>query len=128
MNTNGLSQAMVTKVSARNHGGEVRLKAAASFAETGDIHDVVDELWRGPGAKKQTLIETVWRDLGYITGGVLADSIRKSTFSLSEPTRLRWSLMISYRIQSLLCLCRSCTTAWYAHIAPPPSSFLPPIA
>ncbi|KAF7716728.1 Uncharacterized protein PECH_008655 [Penicillium ucsense] len=54
----GWYKAMVTKVSARNHGGEVRLKAAASFAENGDIHDVVDELWKGPGAKKQTLIET----------------------------------------------------------------------
>lgn len=51
--------AMVTKVSARNHGGEVRLKAAASFAESGDIRDVVEELWKGPGAKKQTLIDTV---------------------------------------------------------------------
>lgn len=50
---------MVTKVSARNHGGEVRLKAAAAFAEAGDIHDVVDELWRAPGAKKKTLIDTV---------------------------------------------------------------------
>jgi Xaa-Pro aminopeptidase len=37
----------------------VRLKAAASFAESGDIHDVVDELWKGAGAKKQTLIDTV---------------------------------------------------------------------
>jgi hypothetical protein len=50
---------MVTKVSARNHGGEVRLKAAASFAESGDIRDVVEELWQGAGAKKQTLIDTV---------------------------------------------------------------------
>jgi hypothetical protein len=50
---------MVTKVSARNHGGEVRLKAAASFAEAGDIHDIVDELWKGAGAKKQALIDTV---------------------------------------------------------------------
>ena len=49
---------MVTKVSA-NHGGEVRLKAAAAFAESGDIHDVVDELWQDPGAKKKTLIDTV---------------------------------------------------------------------
>lgn len=50
---------MVTKVSARNHGGAVRLKAAASFAEAGDIHDIVDELWKGAGEKKQTLIDTV---------------------------------------------------------------------
>jgi hypothetical protein len=50
---------MVTKVSARNHGGEVRLKAAASFAESGDIRDVVEELWKGAGAKKQTLLDTV---------------------------------------------------------------------
>ncbi|GLI74884.1 exocyst subunit [Penicillium ochrochloron] len=54
----GWYKAMVTKVSARNHGGEVRLKAAASFAESGDIRDVVEELWKGPGAKKQTLIDT----------------------------------------------------------------------
>ena len=50
---------MVTKVSARSHGGGVRLKAAASFAESGEIHDVVDELRRGAGEKKQTLIDTV---------------------------------------------------------------------
>ncbi|KAJ6110300.1 hypothetical protein N7486_002535 [Penicillium sp. IBT 16267x] len=54
----GWYKAMVTKVSARNHGGEVRLKAAAAFAEAGDIHDVVDELWQHPGAKKKTLIDT----------------------------------------------------------------------
>jgi hypothetical protein len=54
-----VTTAMVTKVSARNHGGEVRLKAAASFADSGDIHDVVEELWKGAGAKKQTLIDTV---------------------------------------------------------------------
>ncbi|KAJ5794835.1 hypothetical protein N7457_001434 [Penicillium paradoxum] len=54
----GWYKAMVTKVSARHHGGEVRLKAAASFAESGDIHDVVDELWKGAGDKKQTLIDT----------------------------------------------------------------------
>lgn len=51
---------MVTKVSARNHGGAVRLKAAAAFAESGDIHGIVDELWiGGAGEKKQTLIDTV---------------------------------------------------------------------
>jgi Xaa-Pro aminopeptidase len=54
----GWYKAMVTKVSARNHGGEVRLKAAASFAEAGDIHDIVDELWKGAGTKKQALIDT----------------------------------------------------------------------
>lgn len=37
----------------------MRLKAAASFADSGDIHDVVDELWKGAGTKKQTLIDTV---------------------------------------------------------------------
>lgn len=49
---------MVTKVSARNHGGEVRLKAAASFADSGEIYDVVKELWKGD-EKKKTLIDTV---------------------------------------------------------------------
>lgn len=37
----------------------MRLKTAASFAEAGDIHDVVEELWKGPGSKKRTLIDTV---------------------------------------------------------------------
>ncbi|KZN91013.1 putative exocyst complex component [Penicillium chrysogenum] len=54
----GWYKAMVTKVSARNRGGEVQLKAAASFADSGDIHDVVDELWKDAGDKKQTLIDT----------------------------------------------------------------------
>lgn len=50
---------MVTKVSARNHGGEVRLKAAASFADSGDVHETVKELWEGAGDKKKKLIDTV---------------------------------------------------------------------
>lgn len=54
----GWYKALVTKVSARNHGGEVRLKAAAAYAETGDVREVVEELWRGAGSKKQTLIDT----------------------------------------------------------------------
>lgn len=50
---------MVTKVSARK-GGEVRLKAAASFSDSGDIRDVVEELWKGDDEKKKkTLIDTV---------------------------------------------------------------------
>lgn len=52
-------KAMVTRVSARNHGGGVRLKAAAAFVESGDIRDTVEELWKGSGDKKQTLIDTV---------------------------------------------------------------------
>ncbi|KAJ5145994.1 uncharacterized protein N7515_000558 [Penicillium bovifimosum] len=54
----GWYKAMVTKVTARDRGGGVRLKAAAAFADSGDIHDVVDELWKGPGDKKWTLIDT----------------------------------------------------------------------
>ncbi|CAG8422193.1 unnamed protein product [Penicillium salamii] len=54
----GWYKAMVTKVSAHNSNGEVQLKAAASFAAQGDIHDTVDELWKGAGDKKQTLIDT----------------------------------------------------------------------
>ncbi|KAJ6130461.1 hypothetical protein N7512_003241 [Penicillium capsulatum] len=54
----GWYKAMVTKVSARNHGGGVRLKAAASFSDSGDIHDVVSELWKGAGEKKQALIDS----------------------------------------------------------------------
>lgn len=55
---------MVTKVSARNHGGEVRLKAAASFASSGDIYDVVNELWKGDEQKK-TLIDAVSSSLSH---------------------------------------------------------------
>ncbi|KAJ5735682.1 uncharacterized protein N7483_000807 [Penicillium malachiteum] len=54
----GWYKAMVTRVSTRNNGGGVKLKPAALFAESGDIHDVVDELWKGAGSKKQTLIDT----------------------------------------------------------------------
>ncbi|KAJ5689412.1 hypothetical protein N7462_003804 [Penicillium macrosclerotiorum] len=54
----GWYKAMVTKVSARIQGGEVRLKAAASFVDSGDVRDVVEELWKGAGEKKQTLIDT----------------------------------------------------------------------
>lgn len=74
--------AMVTKVSARNHGGGVRLKAAASFAESGDVHDVVNELWKGAGEKKKTLIDTVSRGVArYSAIMILMNVTRRSTFS-----------------------------------------------
>jgi hypothetical protein len=71
----------------------VRLKAAASFAESGDIHDVVDELWKGAGAKKQTLIDTVSFVLPIILCGKNTDRQRKSIFSSSGRTRHLWSPM-----------------------------------
>ncbi|GFF64460.1 probable exocyst complex component sec8 [Aspergillus lentulus] len=52
----GWYKAIVTKVSPRNHG-QVRLKAAAEFAESGDIHDTVQELWEGPADAKKELID-----------------------------------------------------------------------
>lgn len=88
--------AMVTKVSARNHGGEVRLKAAASFADSGDIHDVVEELWKGAGAKKQTLIDTVrHRKLRRIHAWkYFTDDDRKLIFFSNAPIKFLWSHMI----------------------------------
>jgi hypothetical protein len=106
--------AMVTKVSARNHGGEVRLKAAASFAESGDIHDVVEELWKGAGAKKQTLIDTVRQSQSKESLFVLidTDNDRKSICFSNGLIKFPWSLMISYRIPRPLLRCRFCITAW----------------
>lgn len=88
--------AMVTKVSARNHGGEVRLKAAASFADSGDIHDVVKELWKGAGAKKQTLIDTVrhHQSRQSVLCTMSTDIDRKSIFFSNELIRSRWNHMI----------------------------------
>lgn len=49
--------AMVTKTSP---GRDQRwLKAAAAFAESGDVHDVVTELWEGAGDKRQELVDKV---------------------------------------------------------------------
>ncbi|KAJ5619230.1 hypothetical protein N7510_003214 [Penicillium lagena] len=53
----GWYKAMVTKVSTRNQGGGVRLKAAAQFADSGDIRDTVNELWEGTTTKKQILLD-----------------------------------------------------------------------
>ncbi|KMK59448.1 Exocyst complex component Sec8 [Aspergillus fumigatus Z5] len=50
---------IVTKVSPRNHG-QVRLKAAAEFAESGDIHDTVRDLWERPeDAKKELIVKEI---------------------------------------------------------------------
>jgi hypothetical protein len=37
----------------------VRLKAGAAFAESGPIHDLVVELWKGSYTNKQELIDKV---------------------------------------------------------------------
>lgn len=49
---------MVTKVSARDNN-TVRLRAAAQYAESGDIRDVVNELWTNDTSNKQKLIDKV---------------------------------------------------------------------
>jgi hypothetical protein len=51
--------ALVTRVASQNFGG-LRLKAAAAYAESGEIHDTVKELWTASGAKKKkALIDKV---------------------------------------------------------------------
>lgn len=90
--------AMVTKVSARSHGGEVRLKAAASFADSGDIRDAVEELWKGAEEKKKkTLIDTVspFADRVPRAG---TDWTRKLTFFSNVRIRRLWSPMTLYQI------------------------------
>ncbi|KAL1860147.1 exocyst subunit [Paecilomyces lecythidis] len=52
----GWYKAIVSKISPQAPGG-VRLKAAAAFAESGDIRDTVFELWQNPGDKKKELVD-----------------------------------------------------------------------
>ncbi|KAE8161693.1 hypothetical protein BDV40DRAFT_289067 [Aspergillus tamarii] len=51
----GWYRAIVTKISPRDNG-EFRLKAAAQYAKSGDIHDVVSELWRTE-ARNEELVD-----------------------------------------------------------------------
>ena len=48
----------MTKISPQNNG-EVRLKAAARFAESGDIHDIITDLWIGATGSKWELVDKV---------------------------------------------------------------------
>lgn len=50
----GWYRAIVTKISPRDNG-QFRLKAAAQFAQSGDIHDVVKELWKGEASKEELI-------------------------------------------------------------------------
>lgn len=52
----GWYKAHVTKASSRSQNGP-RPKAAAAFAESGEIHNVVSELWQDANEKKQELID-----------------------------------------------------------------------
>ncbi|KAJ9310076.1 hypothetical protein DTO217A2_362 [Paecilomyces variotii] len=52
----GWYKAIVSKISPQAPGG-VRLKAAAAFAESGEIRDTVLELWQNPGDKKRELVD-----------------------------------------------------------------------
>lgn len=109
--TNSL-KAMVTKVSARMHGGAVRLKAAASFAEAGDIHDIVDELWKGPGEKKQTLIDTVSSYRIVVMSAEDTNRHRKLISSSNGQIKSPWSHTILYPTLRPLWPFRCCTIAW----------------
>ncbi|PGH03348.1 hypothetical protein AJ80_08708 [Polytolypa hystricis UAMH7299] len=51
----GWYKALVTRMSPQAASG-VRLKAAAAFAESGEIRDVVKELWESPGGKRHDFI------------------------------------------------------------------------
>ncbi|KAL4955148.1 hypothetical protein BDW69DRAFT_193437 [Aspergillus filifer] len=52
----GWYKTIVTKVSPRGGGG-VQLKAAASFAESGPVHDLVAELWQRSNSNRQEIID-----------------------------------------------------------------------
>ncbi|KAE8397030.1 Sec8 exocyst complex component-specific domain-containing protein [Aspergillus pseudonomiae] len=52
----GWYRAIVTKISPRDNG-EFRLKAAAQYARSGDIHDVVSELWKTEASNKAELVD-----------------------------------------------------------------------
>ncbi|PWY75183.1 hypothetical protein BO70DRAFT_296262 [Aspergillus heteromorphus CBS 117.55] len=52
----GWYKAIVTKISPQDKG-EVRLKAAARYAESGDIHDIIAELWNGVDGSRRELID-----------------------------------------------------------------------
>ncbi|KAL4870358.1 hypothetical protein BDV12DRAFT_184542 [Aspergillus spectabilis] len=53
----GWYKTIVTKISSRARGGGVHLKAAAAFAESGPVHDLVMELWQGLGTNKQEVFD-----------------------------------------------------------------------
>ncbi|KAL4884144.1 hypothetical protein BJY04DRAFT_206005 [Aspergillus karnatakaensis] len=53
----GWYKTIVTKVSSHARGGGVHLKAAAAFAESGPIHDLVTELWHRSDTDKQEVID-----------------------------------------------------------------------
>ncbi|KAE8350945.1 hypothetical protein BDV28DRAFT_159187 [Aspergillus coremiiformis] len=52
----GWYRAIVTKISPRDNG-QFRLKAAAQFAQSGDIHDIVRELWKREATSNEELID-----------------------------------------------------------------------
>ncbi|KAE8150708.1 hypothetical protein BDV25DRAFT_129331 [Aspergillus avenaceus] len=52
----GWYKAIVTKISHREKG-EVLLKAAAQLAESGEIHDITSELWKGLASNKQEFVD-----------------------------------------------------------------------
>lgn len=48
----------MTKISQKNKG-QVRFKAAAEYAESGDIHDTISKLWNGPEDQKPESLDKV---------------------------------------------------------------------
>ncbi|KAF9894046.1 hypothetical protein FE257_009019 [Aspergillus nanangensis] len=92
----GWYKAMVTKISPRNKR-EVRLKAAAQFADVGDIHDIVSQLWNENSGSKQTLIDKETNLLLQRTDEVTLEpapliSEARQSQSESRPNR-RWTLI-----------------------------------
>ncbi|PYH88188.1 hypothetical protein BO71DRAFT_423865 [Aspergillus ellipticus CBS 707.79] len=52
----GWYKAIVTKISPQD-GGEARLKAAARYAESGDVHDIIAQLWKGAEGNTRGLVD-----------------------------------------------------------------------
>lgn len=48
----------MTKVS-HQHTGEAHFKAAAAYAECGDIHDIVNEVWSGSEERRDEFLDKV---------------------------------------------------------------------
>lgn len=66
----------MTRISSQS-AGNVRLKAAAAYADSGDLRDVTKEIWEGSDSGRLDLVNKVWIEPLSILGTYL--KLKKKT-------------------------------------------------
>jgi hypothetical protein len=103
--------ALVTRMSPGTAGG-IRLKSAAAYAESGEIRDITNGLWKSAAGAREELIQKVITLYYLFRYYGASNTASKLTFWYNSQTKRHWNHSTWYQIQKQSLHSRYYTIAW----------------